>query len=624
MNFSRLWMRLLSVILFAFLMQNSKSLYAQICDGNLGENIFTEGDFGSGTQNVLQVDPQIAPGYIYNTNPPFGDGFYTISNNTGNWSNNFMTWLDIPDNSSDPNGYMMIVNASFEPGLFYEQEVEGLCENTLYEFSADVINLIRTNVSNHIAPNVSFSIDGVQQYTTGDIPQNESWNSYGFTFTTAPGQTTVVLSLNNNAPGGIGNDLALDNISFQPCGPLAQILPENIESICEDGQPISIEATVTGDQYDNPAFQWQQSFDEGMTWVDIPGENGTSFLHSDLSSGFYYYRYLLAAGSANLQNSKCRVVSNIKIIEVVPKFWSIIDTLCDGLVYTTGTSSYTQTGVYIDSLTSSIGCDSIVTLDLTFIPDQGIMAEISVVNPPCFGEDAGSIIVDSVSNAYLPFTFSLNGNAVTTFENLSAGNYTFGITDNYGCTFETMVDISDPASFTIEVGPDQTVELGTEVTIDPISSAAIENYSWSPEVAECEPACFDLSFVPTNSALYILEAQNANGCISTDSIFINVEKIRRVFIPNIFSPNFDGFNDYFAPLVGQPNVQAIPSIKVFNRWGGLVYEAENIPLDNFSSGWDGTVKNNKEAQTGVYVYLIQVLFLDGDIITYSGDVLLIR
>jgi len=381
---------------------------------------------------------------------------------------------------------------------------------------------------------------------------------------------------------------------------------------------------VTGDQYDNPAFQWQQSFDEGMTWVDIPGENGTSFLHSDLSSGFYYYRYLLAAGSANLQNSKCRVVSNIKIIEVVPKFWSIIDTLCDGLVYTTGTSSYTQTGVYIDSLTSSIGCDSIVTLDLTFIPDQGIMAEISVVNPPCFGEDAGSIIVDSVSNAYLPFTFSLNGNAVTTFENLSAGNYTFGITDNYGCTFETMVAISDPASFTIEVGPDQTVELGTEVTIDPISSAAIENYSWSPEVAECEPACFDLSFVPTNSALYILEAQNANGCISTDSIFINVEKIRRVFIPNIFSPNFDGFNDYFAPLVGQPNVQAIPSIKVFNRWGGLVYEAENIPLDNFSSGWDGTVKNNKEAQTGVYVYLIQVLFLDGDIITYSGDVLLIR
>jgi hypothetical protein len=55
----------------------------------------------------------------------------------------------------------------------------------------------------------------------------------------------VSLSLRNNAPGGIGNDLALDNITFRPCGPLAQILPEEIESICEDGMPIDLEATIT-------------------------------------------------------------------------------------------------------------------------------------------------------------------------------------------------------------------------------------------------------------------------------------------------------------------------------------------------------------------------------------------
>ncbi|MCB0549235.1 MAG: hypothetical protein KDD19_16775, partial [Phaeodactylibacter sp.] len=191
----------------------------QICTGNLGENIFTAGDFGSGPTNLVLSNPGIAPGYTYTLSPPPSDGFYTVTNNTGAWGGLFSTWLPIRDNSSDPQGYMMVVNASFSAGIFYEQTVDGLCENTLYEFTADVINLIRNSVSNHIKPNVSFLINDEVRYSSGDIPQNEQWNTYGFTFTTEPGETSVKLTLRNNAPGGIGNDLALDNISFRACGP---------------------------------------------------------------------------------------------------------------------------------------------------------------------------------------------------------------------------------------------------------------------------------------------------------------------------------------------------------------------------------------------------------------------
>ena len=112
-----------------------------------------------------------------------------------------------------------------------------------------------------------------------------------------------MLSLQNNAPGGIGNDLALDNITFRPCGPTAQILPEEVASICEDGNPITLSATITGEQYDNPTTQWQFSSD-GENWEDIPGENGLTYTHTNLNSGFYYYRYYLANGLANLSNSK--------------------------------------------------------------------------------------------------------------------------------------------------------------------------------------------------------------------------------------------------------------------------------------------------------------------------------
>jgi len=82
----------------------------------------------------------------------------------------------------------MVVNASNSPGLFYEQTVTGLCENTLYEFSADIINLIRIGIANHIEPNVSFLLNGVELFSTGNIPSTDSWNTYGFTFSTQVGQ----------------------------------------------------------------------------------------------------------------------------------------------------------------------------------------------------------------------------------------------------------------------------------------------------------------------------------------------------------------------------------------------------------------------------------------------------
>ena len=93
---------------------------SQICDGNLGENIFTSGDFGAGIPNLVALNPNIAPGYQYTTNVPPPDGLYTITNNTGAWPALYSTWLMIQDNSPDPNGYMMVVNASFNTGIFYE------------------------------------------------------------------------------------------------------------------------------------------------------------------------------------------------------------------------------------------------------------------------------------------------------------------------------------------------------------------------------------------------------------------------------------------------------------------------------------------------------------------------
>lgn len=610
-----------------FFLLLSAGLFAQNCTGNLGENIFTDGDFGSGSANILTPNPMIAPGFLYQPFPPPNDGFYTITNDMRLWTNSFGTWDAFPDNSDDPQGYMMIVNAAFSPGKFYEQEVTGLCENTEYQFSADVRNVIRTGL-NELLPNVSFEIDNVTQFTTGFIPENQRWNTYAFSFNTGPGQTSVTLSLSNNAPGGNGNDLAIDNISFRACGPEATISGAEALTLCEDGEPGAILSVINGDQYDDPAYQWQQSFDEGETWVSISGENNATFVHTNLTSGFYYYRYLLANGTPNLTNNKCRVVSNEKIVYVVPKRYEVIDTVCAGLSVEVGDNSYTESGTTMDTLISSLGCDSIVTLRLTVLTDPGLVANFAEVFPTCSNLDNGSIELLSVDRATLPLQLSLFDtlqNAFGPFTGLSEGVYPYAVTDRYGCSTSGDITLISPNPFSVNISGEATVTLGEVVRLNVEATDSVLSYTWTPmEGIDCPAGCDRLEVFPTSSGLLRLDAVSRAGCLATDSLQITVVKDRRTYFPSAFSPNGDGINDRFTVQGGVPNITAIEELEVFNRWGVQVFAGADLLPNDASAGWDGKNLNGEAAPPELYVYRARVRYLDGETRAFEGGVVLVR
>ncbi|MBB4078809.1 gliding motility-associated-like protein [Lewinella aquimaris] len=601
-------------------------LSAQQCVGNLGENIFTDGDFGSGSDNILATDPGIAPGFVYQTTPPPNDGFYTITNDMARWEQSFGTWRRFGDNSSDPNGYMMIVNASFQPGLFYEQVVDSLCENTLYQFSADISNILRRG-SNNILPNVSFLIDGQEYFTTGNIPEDDKWNTYGFTFTTVPGQTSVTLALRNNAPGGMGNDLALDNISFRACGPEALILPLAVANICEDGNPIGLNATINGDQFSTPAVQWQRSFDGGATWADLPGENATTYQHRELSSGIYHYRYLLANSPGNLSSRKCRIVSNTKVVNVVPKRYTVVDTICNGLTFTVGTSVYGSSGTYVDSLISSLGCDSIVRLELTVVADPGLTGNFTVTDPSCSYTTDGRVTLDSIRGGRSPFRYTFDGrpaNLGVPTDSLGEGSYAYLLEDRHGCTTADSLQLRSPSPFTVDLGSDHNIILGETVEITVSGTQPIVGYVWTPEgLVDCDTLCPVVEILPTRTLTLGLVATSDDGCVASDSLLVLVRPERLVYIPNAISPNEDGHNDHFAVYGKVPNVQFVPSLRIYDRWGGEVFAGTDLIVNEESSGWDGTV-GGRAVPSGTYVYVAEVAFLDGAIERYTGTFLVVE
>jgi gliding motility-associated-like protein len=162
----------------------------------------------------------------------------------------------------------------------------------------------------------------LQQFITGDIPETpfHVWKQYGFFFTTPVNNPVIVLRMRNNAPGGIGNDLALDDITFRPCGTVTvtssiQGNSSDTVNICEDNtSSYSLNATIsTG--YTSPVYFWQVSMDSGNSWKDIAGANTLNYLRLPTKAGAYWYR-LTVTEKTSAASPACRITSNYVVINV--------------------------------------------------------------------------------------------------------------------------------------------------------------------------------------------------------------------------------------------------------------------------------------------------------------------
>jgi hypothetical protein len=201
-------------------------------------------------------------------------------------------------------GYMLVVNASYRIDSAFQQTITGLCPNTYYEISCWVRNICSkcgcdsngkgaTNTtttpapyiptqagppgsadSSGVYPNLTFEVNGLDYYTTGNIRYTGTWVKKGFTYRTGPAQTSIVLKFFNNAPGGGGNDWALDDISVATCLPNLTVNPTPFYTACENNL-VDFGATVRSFFSNYNQYKWQRSTDGGSTWNDL-GISGTA------------------------------------------------------------------------------------------------------------------------------------------------------------------------------------------------------------------------------------------------------------------------------------------------------------------------------------------------------------
>jgi gliding motility-associated-like protein len=121
---------------------------------------------------------------------------------------------------------------------------------------------------------------------------------------------------------------------------------------------------------------------------------------------------------------------------------------------------------------------------------------------------------------------------------------------------------------------------------------------------------------------YLVVYSDSNNCKNSNTIQIKALcNNSNVFVPNTFSPNADGSNDVFYPRgIG---INRTRVLRIFNRWGEIIFERQDFPVNNAMYGWDGTSRGIK-ANADVYIYQLEVYCQNGDILTSTGNVTLIR
>lgn len=207
----------------------------------------------------------------------------------------------------------------------------------------------------------------------------------------------------------------------------------------------------------------------------------------------------------------------------------------------------------------------------------------------------------------------------------SIGNYTYEVTgyDADGCfTHDTSLVVGVRPSPVVNAGPDRTGMAGVPVTLGGQGSPDIIQWTWTPqEYLDCA-TCPSPVARPNINTNYMVEVKNRYGCKATDEVLVKVTcDMGAVYLPTAFTPNKDGINERFYPK-GR-GIKEVSWMRIYDRWGGLVFERTHFQINNAAAGWDGSWKNGA-APYGSYIYAIETVCEDGTKFLFRGSVTVIR
>lgn len=331
-------------------------------------------------------------------------------------------------------------------------------------------------------------------------------------------------------------------------------------------------------------------------------------------------------------------VSGLTITNAIISSWT---TTGSGVLLNTGGT----TPQYIPSITDA---GTTVLLSYEVVSNNACSPQtltgtitINVAGLPVALAGASSTVCANGTAINIPGTQALNGlidwsttgNGTLSDSTILSPTYTTSLADTGDTILFTMIvsdtscatPLSDTAFYQLFVdpiginpsinafaGPDVTIGLGDSIQLE-ATGVAITTWDWSPGLELSDSTIYNPFASPLDTTVYILTVYDINGCIDTDTLTVNVIPVSDFFIPNLFSPNGDGSNDFWEipKLPFYPNTL----VTIINREGMEVYRN-----DNYDNTWDGKFKG-KELPDATYYYYLKLATNDK---VYKGAVTILR
>jgi gliding motility-associated-like protein len=418
-----------------------------------------------------------------------------------------------------------------------------------------------------------------------------------------PANRNPVVSATNWGVTGVNNDA----MRFTPNGAATYMM-----------DPIPYNPWVIIDETSSPDLKW---YAEGEPNLPVATGACASVITED-DVNYYVVRF---NGNAGCFSTLVNFSDTVRI-----HFGTEYDTtdveICAGTTYSWFGNNLFKAGNYDTLLKTMMGCDSFIRLRLFVNPLPDVVTKGSLNVEICEGSSTVISLLNPASGT--TYQWYKDGSPVageTSYQMVVsvAGKYKVEATTAKGCKAMSNV-------FTLVVNPNPVADIKpmpNEIACayDTTDIAAVPGagyeYRWSPEkpfriVTGPEGEKVKGIFIdPVNDV--VLTVYNQFGCYDTASIKVYTKACCEVFVPNAFSPNKDGLNEFFQPQLQLGQIMV--SMQVFDRYGKLVYNNTNV-----KKGWDGTYEGGDEAPGGVYMYMMKYTCADGKLYEKKESVSLIR
>lgn len=610
----------------------SSVTYTLTIDALTPTNYVNNGNFSGGNTGFTTA-------YTLGTGGSWGllsnEGTYGIFNTPSSGHSNFSSFYDHTSGTSS--GSMLVVNGSSTANTNIWCQTITVVPNTWYDFSAWGASCVTSSPAI-----LQFAINGNLLGTPLSLPSTTgNWVQFHTTWFSGT-NTSITICITDQQTAASGNDFAIDDIEFRQICKATDSVYIHVMNL----QPGINKALHLGCISDTVVLTSLNNGGDAPTqyiwdFGDGTGDTTQNATHVYTAQGVYNIKLVTKLnGCADSSTTTIDTRHPLTIGITSDK-----DTVCLGTPVTFANSdngssaltyywdfgdgsptsslsgpshTYTAPGVYTVThiVHDLVPCYDTITMQIVVLPGPAINFAVSE-NEICVGK---SVKVNSnVSSGYSDIIWDFgDGEGIRGLENTQHaydidGSFTVKLTVKYPVCPDAVAtqNVLVHPMPVVKVGPDTSIcPNGDPIVVQNIVSNPNVAYTWNdgtsgPAISVHTPG------------IYWLKGVAGGGCTSTDSM--EVFKGCYLDIPNAFSPNGDGINDYFLPRQLLSKNLTKFHMQVFDRWGQIIFETNRTD----GRGWDGTF-NDKAQPQGVYVYLIEAEIDGKQHEDYKGNVTLIR